>query len=170
MTTRVASRATRRPPATTWRQLRSFATIGVLSTFAYVALYALLRGVLAATPANAVALLATAVGNTAANRRLTFGVRGRDGLGRHHLGGIVAFAVALAITSASIGMLGVTVTRPSRLLEVAVLVSANVAATGARFLLLRQWIDRRVTGSKGSLATLGTSSGGHVAAPLEGSR
>ena len=44
----------------------------------------LLRGPLGAGGANALALALTAVGNTAANRRLTFGVRGRAGLVRHH--------------------------------------------------------------------------------------
>ena len=37
--------------------------------------------------ANAAALALTAVGNTAANRRLTFGVRGREGLVRQHVRG-----------------------------------------------------------------------------------
>jgi putative flippase GtrA len=125
-----------------WRQITSFALIGVASTLAYVALYAVLRGGLSAALANAVALLVTAVGNTAANRRMTFGVRGRDGLGRHHVAGIIAFAIALAITSASIALLQALVARPGRLLEIAVLVGANVLATIIRFLVLRSWIKR----------------------------
>ena len=48
-----------------------------LSTLAYLLLYVLLRAPLGAQAANCVALLLTAVANTAANRRLTFGVRGR---------------------------------------------------------------------------------------------
>ena len=51
-------------------------SIGVLSTLAYLALFLLLRGVVGAQAANLVALLLTAVANTAANRRLTFGIRG----------------------------------------------------------------------------------------------
>ena len=47
----------------------------------------LLHGALGAAGANAVALAITAVANTAANRRLTFGVRGREGLVRHHARG-----------------------------------------------------------------------------------
>src|SRR6476646_223790 len=104
--------------STTFRQIRSFAAIGVVSTLAYVVLYALLRGAMSATLANAVTLSVTAVGNTAANRRLTFGVRGRDGLGRHHFAGIVAFVIALTITSASIGLMQAVVPRPGRPLEV----------------------------------------------------
>jgi putative flippase GtrA len=50
----------------------------VASTLAYLALYALPR--LGAGPqwANLIALLVTALANTAANRRLTFGVRGGE--------------------------------------------------------------------------------------------
>ena len=45
---------------------------------AYLLLFLLLRGLAGAQGANLVALLVTAVANTAANRRFTFGVRGRD--------------------------------------------------------------------------------------------
>ena len=64
-----------------------FMGVGVLSTIAYVALYLLLHGMLGAGGANAVALALTAVANTAANRRLTFGVRGRERLLHHHARG-----------------------------------------------------------------------------------
>ena len=53
------------------RQLPSFAAIGVVSTLAYLGLFWLLRSVTGAMTATAVALLATAVANTAANRRFT---------------------------------------------------------------------------------------------------
>jgi putative flippase GtrA len=124
------------------REVSSFAVVGVVSTIAYVVLYAALRGTMSAAAANALALLITAVGNTAANRRFTFAVRGRQGLARDHVGGLVAFAVALVITSASISMLQVVSPRAGRLVELAVLVTANVVATLARFLLLRLWIQR----------------------------
>src|SRR6266699_2660590 len=55
-----------------------FVAIGIVSTLAYALLYLVLRDWLASGAANALALATTAVGNTAANRRLTFGVRGRD--------------------------------------------------------------------------------------------
>ena len=47
-----------------------------------------------AQAANVVALLVTAVANTAANRRLTFGVRGRDGAARHQVQGLSSSASA----------------------------------------------------------------------------
>ena len=63
----------------TLRQLVSFGAIGVASTVAYVALYSWLRETMPAGGANALALVITAVGNTSANRLLTFRVRGREG-------------------------------------------------------------------------------------------
>jgi putative flippase GtrA len=127
-------------PAGLPRQLASFAGIGVVSTLAYVLLFAVLRTVVAAQPANLVALLVTAVANTAANRRLTFGVTGRDGAGRHQLQGLAVFLLGLALTSGSLAALHAATTVPDRRLEIAVLVLANLAATVLRFLLLRAWV------------------------------
>jgi putative flippase GtrA len=121
----------------TVRQLASFGAIGVASTLAYVVLYAWLRQSVSAGTANAIALVLTAVGNTAANRRVTFEVRGRSGLARDHAAGFLALAVALAITSASLGLLDALVPGHGRAVELAVLVGANAAATAARFILLR---------------------------------
>src|SRR3954467_390605 len=49
-----------------------FMAIGVVSTLAYALLFVVLHPLLGAGWANAIALAMTAVGNTAANRRLTF--------------------------------------------------------------------------------------------------
>ena len=78
-------------PRLTGQALR-FGGIGVLSTLAYLALFLLLRPTTGAQVANLLALLVTAVANTAANRRYTFGVRG-DGHGRHQLQGLVVFGL-----------------------------------------------------------------------------
>ncbi len=121
----------------TVRRLVSFAVIGAASTLAYIALYAWLRQVAPAGIANALALLITAVGNTAANRWLTFGIRGKEGLGRHHAAGLAALAAALAITSASLVALNTIDPTHGRLSELVVLVAANAVATLARFLFLR---------------------------------
>ena len=120
------------------RQAGTFAAIGVVSTLPYVALYALLRPAVPAELANAAALLATAIGNTAANRRLTFSIRGRAGLARDHAAGLLALGAALAITSASLAVLQVAAPGAPQAIEVAVLVAANAAATLVRFLLLRE--------------------------------
>ncbi|WBB76832.1 glycosyltransferase [Micromonospora sp. WMMD1128] len=123
-------------------QLARFAAVGVASTLAYLLLFVVARGPLGAQPANLLALLLTAVANTAANRRLTFGVTGRRHAGRHHLQGMLAFALGLALTSGALAVLHAT-TSASRAAELAVLVTANLAATALRFLLLRLAMHHR---------------------------
>lgn len=122
-------------------QAARFATIGVLSTLAYLLLFTLSRASMGAQPANLLALLVTAVGNTAANRRYTFGVRGR-GAARHQLQGLVVFALGLGLTSGSLWLLGRVSASPPRLVELAVLVTANLLATALRFVLMRVWVFR----------------------------
>lgn len=129
-------------PPTMTRQIVRFAFVGGLSTLAYSGLFWVLRGAMAAPIANALALLVTAVANTAANRRLTFGVQGRRRLLRDHAGGIVAFGLALAITTGSLTTLHTLWADSSRTVEIAVLTSANIVATLTRFVLLRTWILR----------------------------
>ena len=119
------------------REVLSFAAVGVVSTAAYAVLYLTLRMVTGSVAANAIALVATAIGNTAANRRLTFGVRDRVSIVRHQAAGLVALTVALTITTASVGVLTLLAPGASRLVELAVLVAANALATAARFVLLR---------------------------------
>jgi len=121
-------------------QLVRFGAVGVLSTLAYFGLYLALRELTGAQIANVVALLITAVANTATNRRLTFGVSGGEGLLKHHLGGLVAFAVGLGLTSGSLWSLSRLAPESGRAVEVAVLVLANLIATAVRFLTLRQLI------------------------------
>ncbi|EOD67571.1 bifunctional glycosyltransferase family 2/GtrA family protein [Amycolatopsis vancoresmycina] len=120
-------------------QLVRFAAIGVSSTLAYLVLFLLLRTAVGAQPANFAALLVTAVGNTALNRRLTFGIRGRTGAGRHQFEGLLVFGLGLALTSGSLALLNGSTT-PGLVLEITVLVLANLAATVLRFLLLRGWV------------------------------
>jgi len=124
------------------RRVGTFAAIGVVSTLAYVALYSFLRPFMDAAAANVVALVATAIGNTAANRRFTFAVRGRAGMARDHLAGLVALGAALVLTSASIAALGFVAPSAPHTIEVVILVAANAAATLVRFLVLRIALDR----------------------------
>jgi len=130
------------PPGMT-RQAVRFAGIGVVSTLAYVLLFALLRLGMGAQLANFVSLLVTAVANTAANRRLTFGIRGRDNRGRHQFQGLLVFAIGWALTSGSLAVLAAVDPKPVRWVELGVLVLANLAATLVRFVLLRVWVFRR---------------------------
>ncbi|MDT4944064.1 MAG: hypothetical protein QOH14_797 [Pseudonocardiales bacterium] len=125
-------------PESLARQAIRFAAVGVLSTLAYLLLFMLARP-LGAQPANLIALLLTAVGNTAANRRFTFGVRG-TGAARHQAQGLVVFGLGLALTSGSLAALTALVHQPARALELSVLVAANLSATVLRFVLLREWV------------------------------
>ncbi len=139
------SEATAGLPAGLVRQLVRFAAIGVASTGAYAALYLLGQPALGAQTANLLALLVTAVLNTAANRRFTFGVRGQHGAGRHQVQGLLVFAVGLALTSGSLAALHAVSAVPDRRLELAVLILANLLATLTRFVALRSWVFRRPT-------------------------
>jgi putative flippase GtrA len=129
-------------PAGLFGQLVRFALIGALSTVAYLALFVGLRGVIDAQPANLVALAVTAVANTAANRRITFGIRGGPGAGRAQLQGLVVFALGLALTSGTLAGLHAVTDSPARGTEVLLLVVANALATLLRFVLLRGWVFR----------------------------
>jgi putative flippase GtrA len=113
---------------------------------AYLGLFWALAGPLGGQGANAAALLLTAVANTAANRRFTFGVRGRAARGRHQVQGLGVFAVGLGMTSGALALLHAADAQPGRPAELAVLVAANLAATVARFALLRGWVFRPEVG------------------------
>ena len=119
-----------------------FLAIGVLSTLAYALLYIALADPLGSGLANDVALAATAVANTTANRRLTFGIRGRERMVRHQVAAFVVFLIALAFTNGALALLHGFDPHPARLLEAAALVLANLAATLSRYLALSNWVFR----------------------------
>ena len=113
------------------------------STLVYALLYLALRDMsVPAQAANAVSLLLTAVANTAANRRLTFGIRDSAHAGRHQFLGLIAFGAGLAVTAAALAVLHALSARPARIIEVSVLVTANLVATAVRFVLYRCWVFR----------------------------
>src|SRR4051812_43669027 len=123
-------------------QLLRFAVIGVLSTLAYALLFLLLHPALGAQIANFTALLLTAIANTAANRRITFGIRGSTGAAAHHAQGLVVFGLGLALTSGSLAVLHTVAPGASRTAELLLLVVANAVATLLRFVLFRGWVFR----------------------------
>jgi hypothetical protein len=61
--------------------------------------------VMPAQAANAISLLVTAVANTAANRRLTFGISGGSNAARHQFKGLIAFGIGLALTAGALAVL-----------------------------------------------------------------
>ncbi|WP_460573391.1 bifunctional glycosyltransferase family 2/GtrA family protein [Humibacter soli] len=124
-------------------QVLRFGVVGVLSTVAYALLYLLLQHAMSAQVANFIALLITAIANTWANRRFTFGVRGTERAATHQAQGLVVFGIAWGITSGSLGVLHLVDpdARPS--VELVALTAANLVATALRFVLLRAWVFRR---------------------------
>ncbi|GIF19561.1 putative flippase GtrA [Actinoplanes tereljensis] len=134
-------------PAGLTGQLIRFAAVGAASTLAYLLLYALLRTGVGMQWANLIALLVTAIANTAVNRRVTFGVRGNDGAWRHQAQGLIVFAIGLGLTSGSLALLDRLSANPSKPVELVVLILANLLATAVRFLMLRVWVFRSRRGA-----------------------
>jgi putative flippase GtrA len=120
-----------------------FMAIGACSTVAYALLFLLLRSPLGAGAANALALALTAIANTQANRRLTFGIRGRAALVRQHAMGAIVYVLTLGLTSGALAVLRGLDPDPARALEVTVLVAAGIGATVTRYLALRVWVFAR---------------------------
>jgi putative flippase GtrA len=124
-------------------QIARFAVIGVGSTIAYLGLYLLLRGTMPAQAANLISLLLTAVANTAANRRLTFGISGRPNAARHQFKGLLTFGIGLALTAGALAVLDAGSPRHGRGTEILVLFGANLVAAVLRFALYRTWVFGR---------------------------
>jgi putative flippase GtrA len=115
-------------------QLVRFASIGIVSTLLFALLFVLLAAPLGYVLADVVALAVCTVANTAANRRLTFSLRGRVGLARHHLAGLGLALLPLALTLGTIGVLdvlGVTALGP----VLAAVTFANLVASVVRFVV-----------------------------------
>jgi putative flippase GtrA len=122
-------------------QVVRFASIGVVSTVVFGALFALLDGPLGPVGANVVALFVCAFANTAANRRLTFALRGRTGRARHYVAGTALGLLPLALTLTVLAVLS-SLGATSLPVMLVALTLANCTATVARFLLLRHWVFR----------------------------
>ncbi len=123
-------------------QIIRFLAIGVASTLAYALLFIALAGPLGSALANDLALAITAVANTTANRRLTFGIRGRERMVRHQVAAFGVFLVALAFTNGALALLHSIDPHPARLVEAAALVLANLIATLSRYVALNSWVFR----------------------------
>ena len=149
------------PPQTALlHQLVRFAVVGIASTVAYALLFLVLRGTMGAQDANFTALLLTAIANTAANRRVTFGFRGSAGAARHQSQGLLVFGLGWALTSGSLALLVRLAPTAPHAFELAVLIVANLASTVLRFVLLRQWVFRpRVANSPPGARAAGDPAG-----------
>src|ERR1700738_3774103 len=127
-------------------QMVRFGIVGIASTVAFALLYLLLHPAMGAQAANLTALLLTAIANTAANRAFTFGIRGRTGLARHQLSGLLVFTFGLAITSGSLFVLHHFDPTVGKGVELSVLVVANLVATLVRFVALRRGFSASTSG------------------------
>jgi putative flippase GtrA len=121
-------------------RLIRFMAVGVASTVAYALLYLLLRAALGPEGANALALAITAVANTQANRRLTFGISGRGDLMRQHAMGAFVYVLTLGLTTGALAVLHGLDPGSGRALELVVLVAAGICATVTRYMALRSWV------------------------------
>lgn len=123
-------------------QLARFCVVGVASTLAFAVLFLALHSFLGAQVSNLVALAITAVLNTAANRRFSFGVRGRDNALRHQLFGLAVFLFGWLVTAGALLLLHTVAPEATKHIELIILVIANLVATLTRFVGLR-WVFRK---------------------------
>ncbi|WP_318219307.1 glycosyltransferase [Streptomyces sp. SCL15-6] len=126
-------------PVAPARRFLRFAMVGAASGLLHVLFYLLFTTVMPTLAANALGLFLATVLNTAANRRITFGVRGRQDVLRHQAKGFVAFLLGLACTSTALLAAG---PESGRTVELTVLLAGDVLASLVRFALLRHWVFR----------------------------
>ena len=123
-------------------QVLRFGVVGAASTLVFALLYLMMQGPFGSQEANFLSLLLTAIGNTAANRRFTFGISGPARLFTQQFQGLIVFLLAWGITSSSLMVLHTVSLDSAPSMELLVLTGANVLATLIRFVLLRLWVFR----------------------------
>ncbi len=123
------------------RQAARFAGVGALSTLLHLGLFALLATGLASVQlANTAALVIATVFNTWANRRWTFGVRGRARAVQHQLQALTVFGITWAMSSVGLALLNMVASAPPTWVQTTVIAVANVVSTALRFLAMKSWI------------------------------
>ena len=123
-------------------QLLKFAVVGAASTVTHLGLFAALHQVVSAQPANLTALVLATIGNTAVNRRWTFGVRGATRRGRQHLQALVVFALGWALSASALWALPHVWQDPSTVVSTIAVGASMALSTLVRFVLMRVWIFR----------------------------
>ncbi|MFG3532524.1 glycosyltransferase [Streptomyces sp. NPDC047917] len=123
-------------------QLLRLTAVGAVGTLMYLLLYTMLRPVVGSQAANALSLLICAVSNTVVNRQPTFGLLSRAGVLRHRCGGLFVLLIHLAITGGSLVVLHHAMPSTGQAAELAVLLTAILAATLLRFALFRARVFR----------------------------
>ena len=131
------------------RGLVSFGLIGAVSTLTSLALFLLLRGSIGPVAANGLAVTATFLGNTWANRHWTLGGRVAS---RRWRGAVSLYAGSLLLTSAAliiVQALGGGLTA-----QLVALALTWPTATVARLLLVRSWERRDIEDQQALAARL----------------
>jgi putative flippase GtrA len=144
-------------------QVLTFAVVGTMSTLVHLGGFVLLRQFLeAATAANGISLLVAAMTNTWANRRWTFGVRGRAGAARHQAQGLVVLTLTLALTSGGLSLLRILEPAAPTWVETLVVAATTALATAVKFLAMKWWVFRPVGHSGETSARRSTETRLHV--------
>jgi putative flippase GtrA len=148
-------------------QVVRFGSIGVVSTVLFAVLFALLAGPLDPVLGAVVAMAVCGVVNTAANRRVTFALRGRTDRVRHFTNGLLLNLLPLSVTLGTVwtlGLLDIT-SRPAQILW---LTLTNATATLVRFFLLRHWVFGHRALPPTVINAHGSSSGPLGSSPADG--
>jgi len=122
-------------------ELTRYASVGLFSTVAHVALFFLLQGSLGMFGANVVAATATSVTNTIGHLLFTFRSRSAGRARYAVAASVCSLLVAIGFTSAALAavyLLG----HISSAAELIAIVAGMVAASCVRFVLLREWAFR----------------------------
>jgi putative flippase GtrA len=117
-------------------QVTRYASVGILSTIAYLALFFLLRDQLGMYVANVIAMAVTTIGNTVAHVRFTFGPKSGVGMRKAATIGCLSFFTGVFFTTLVLGLenaLGVFTASS----EVVAILTGIVASSFVRLILLR---------------------------------
>jgi putative flippase GtrA len=130
------------PPARLDAQLAKFAVVGAGSTVVHLGLFAALHQAVGAQPANLTALVLATLGNTAINRRWTFGVTDSARRTRQHVQALLVFALAWALSAFALWVVPHVWPLPSTGLKTLAVAASMALSTLVRFVLMRTWIFR----------------------------
>ena len=133
---------TRGAPRSLAGQVLRFSAVGVISTLLYATIYLLGRDDLGALTANFFALGVAAVANIAMNRSYTFGLSGSGHRLRQQLQAFAVVVLGWVCTSSALLLIDAHHRGPRPVLELTVLVVANLVVTAVRFALMRSWFFR----------------------------
>jgi putative flippase GtrA len=143
--TAVSGLARRAAPDNAAGSLVRFVAVGAVCTLLYLAAFLTLQATLGAYAANAVALTATMLINTAAHRRYTFGHRGPGGRLVHYARALGVHLAGLAITTGALLVVLAAMPSAGVALQAVVVTIASMIASGLRFVLMPTWVFHRAS-------------------------